>query len=209
MDLTRYENKLPDKGVTEIIKKIFRDNSGEFSGLELTIELENKNLNAKELSDLLQFIYRIDGKLYYRGFNSYSKTKHIQLEITEFKSGSVQLIIDSISKFIEPQTIILAWFALKYLPSILSSISGSLVNFTQSLKNFGDYQKATLEIRRGRKEIRDLIRNDSDLGDLDKSVQEKIVKVLEEIYHDSPKQVSGARNLLAKKLKKIKLKKIK
>ena len=208
MELVRYENKIPEKRVDEIISRIFPDDLDSFRGLQLRIRLDNRHLNAKELSDVLEFIYRIDGKSRLEGFNSYSKTKRNQLRISEIKGGSIELIIDSIYNSLSPQTLILIWLALKYLPNLFSSVSGALLNFSQALKNYGDYQKATLEVRRGRKEIRNLTRDDTELSELDKPTQEKLVKVLEEIYRDSPKQVSGAKHLLKSKLKEIRLKKI-
>lgn len=203
MELVKYENKFPKKRFEELVTKIFQNRNLD-SGVELIISIEDNQVNLKELGDLFHLIYRINGKLFYKGIYSYSHSRYLQAT-TNFKKGSLEIILNTLENQIDAQTLIITWLTLKYLPDLLTSFSGSLVNFTEALKNHGDYQSTMIEVRRGRKEIRELVNSDDELNTLEKKDKEKIIKLLQEIYSDNKKNIPGAIRLLKSKLKGIKI----
>jgi|GEM_PF-6976144 len=203
MELIKYENKFPDKRFIQIVEKIFLNRSWN-QGLELIISIEDTQVNLKEIGDLFHLIYRIDGRLYEKGMKSYSHSRKIQAT-TNFNKGTLQIILDTLQNNIDPQSLIIIWLTLKYLPNLLTSFSGSLVNFTEGLKNYGDYQATMIEVRRGRKELRELINSDGDLNNLEKKDKEKLIKLIQEICVDNKKNVPGTIRLLKDKLKEIKM----
>ncbi len=204
MDLVKYENQFPEKRFKELADNIFSDQDWR-KGLKLIISIENNKVNLKEIGDLFHFIYRVDGKLYHRGIYSYSHSRNIQIT-TSFRSGSLEIIIDTLSNNVEYKSLIILWLCLKYLPSLVSSFSGSLLNFTESLKNYREYEIKTIEVRRLRKEIRQQINTDSELELLNKKDKEKIIRLLQEIYSDNKKNLPGTVRLLRSKLKHITMK---
>ena len=203
MELVLYNNKLPRKRIEAISEQLFGIDNQD---LKLTVSLNQDNLNVKQLGDLFYFIYRIDGKLHSKGFNSYSHSIDEQIT-TSLKFGSLEIILDNL-KNVDVQTIIMTWLAIKNLPNLLTIASNFILNFPTSMKSYEEY-RALSETRKARKEIRELVKLDSDLDKVDEKNKEKIILLLEEIYKDNPKQLVGARRILKDNLKQIKIEVIK
>lgn len=201
MKLIKYENKFIEQKLGDLATILY-PNYEEIKSFQLVISINCQNINAKELGDLFYLIYRIDGKYSELGFHSYAQRKDRQIT-SNFRTGSLEIVLDTLSNNINPQSLLVIWLTFKYLPNLVNSFSGALLNFTSSLNQYAEYQRTTSEVRRGRKELRELIYSDYELEKVTDNNKEKIVKLLEEIYTSNQNQLPGAIRLLRKKLKKI------
>ena len=118
-------------GLEEIL---FSNLNQDFSSLELIITINDENLNIKELSSYLDFIYRTDGKLYNKSFLSYARMPRVQLEISEIRKGSWEIVIEKVLNSIDGQNLMIIYLVLKYLPKVIEASLDGTHKYYQILK---------------------------------------------------------------------------
>ncbi len=85
---------------------------------ELTIKIQEHNLNVRSFSAYLNLADRVYGRFSEAGLRSYAQRLDEQLEIDEVRQGSLELIIaEVISHLDDPQALVILFLFLKYLPN--------------------------------------------------------------------------------------------
>lgn len=80
---------------------MFKGIPNDFNTLELSINVQETNINVKELSSYLELIYKIDRHLIDLSIPKYSHNHRIQIEITEIRFGSWDIVINRLLKTID------------------------------------------------------------------------------------------------------------
>jgi hypothetical protein len=108
--------------------------------VELVISIDDSSINVREFAAYVSLIDRVYGRLSPKGLNSYAHSESGQLEITEIRKGSIELIISQVvSEFRGVAVLIVLWQVLKQIPHITAA--------------FKDYQEGMLA-RQNRKRIK-------------------------------------------------------
>jgi hypothetical protein len=111
--------------VLDILRDLFglpNMSSPEEALVELIITIEDSNINIREFAAYLAFIDRVYGKLSPKGLRSYSHQEWGQLEISEIREGSLELVISKIaSEYKNVAALFVLWQILKQLPNVTAA----------------------------------------------------------------------------------------
>jgi hypothetical protein len=180
-NIQKSSNNLRLNSKLQLEKLMFNFEDGEFESIELVISIKDEGVNIKEFSSYLDFIYRIDGNLGKTKFLSYSKLPRVQLEISRFKQGSLEIIIEKILGTVDAQNLITIYLVLKYFPRVVSATLDGIHKIYEVLNAREDY----LEKKGKRKEnitLHKVINEDKGLEHLDKNDKDKIIKLISRFY---------------------------
>jgi uncharacterized protein (DUF2164 family) len=200
-NIQKYINKHFENG---FMKTLFKNISIEHDVIELSIKIENRNINIRELSSYFDLIYRIDGLMSHIGYKKYVHNYNAQIEITEVRIGSWETIIQENLNSIGAEKLFILWLSLKYLPSVVNQ----LLDVASKSVDILDKREVYLEKkekRHLRKHIRDLINEEVELSALNKSQKEKMVDFLDEIYVTNKKRLIPSSRFSRKYVKSINL----
>jgi len=149
--------------------------------LELVIIVEDHDLSVRGFSELLGFVDRTYGRLSPRGIRSYARREDEQVRISEVRSGSYELIIETLANNTDAVTsLVTISLLVKYLPGALESLAAS----------YRDYEEAKF-IREKRKQLRNQIENDEKLKSLDRNKQNQLVRYLDYLYDRDRKHLKS------------------
>lgn len=180
-EIEKYQSKVPIQSKLGIAKSLFQDDNIEDYNINLLIIIVEENLNIKEFSSYLDFIYRIDGLMSELGYNKYVHSRYAQIEITKIRAGSVEIIIERLLNSPEADKLVIIWLALKYLPQLVNSLTDSASKIMDLAIKKEEYIEKR-DRRKFRKQIREVINEEVELTLLDKKQKEKLVNLLDEVY---------------------------
>lgn len=203
-NIEKYQEKIPSLNKLNLTQTIFKDVSNDYDSLELTIKIQQSDINIKELSSYLEFIYKLDGHLSELSFARYSHNQRQQIEISEVRFGSWDIVIERILNGIDADRLAIIYFTLKFLPKIIETFIDKVHTYYQILETRENYLEKR-ENRKKRKELRKLINNEQELSFLDKMQKEKIVLVIESLYEKAGDTKIPASRFAQKFIKEIKL----
>jgi hypothetical protein len=145
--------------------------------VELVITIEDGNINVREFAAYLSLVDRVYGRLSPRGLNSYAHWETGQLEITEIRKGSIELIISQvISEFRGVAVLIVLWQVLKQLPNVVAA--------------FKDYQEGMLA-RQNRKRIKQEMKQEASLQKLKGKRFDELVTLVNNLLTSEHKHLSA------------------
>lgn len=203
-NIERYRGLQLSRVSDIILGQMFSNVSGD-EILLLSITIDDFDVNIKDLSSFLYFIYKIDGLFSQRGFNSYSKTKEKQIHISRLSLGSIVIEIENEIHKIGAENLIIIYFAIKTVYRIGGMIVDGLTKFYEIGTKREEYLEKR-ERRQMRKHIREAINEEIELSNLDKKDREKIVDLLDDIYVKNGRDLNSVNSLAKKKMKSINLK---
>jgi hypothetical protein len=172
--------------------------------IELTISIEEKDINIKELSSYLSFIYRTDGLMSDIGYKQYVHNYNQQIKISEIKFGSWLIIVQKELESTDSDKLAILWLSLKFLAKVSIALGTSTLLFYNVLNKREDYIEKR-DKRLLRRYIRELIQEEVALSGLEKKQKDKIVSVLEEIYLKNKKDNPAASRFAHKSIKSVNL----
>jgi len=203
-NIERFSSGNPRKRNMFLIEGIFNNFQSDEYYLQLLISINQENLNVKEFSSFLDFIYKIDGYLSFSSFNKYAHNPNRQIKITEIRLGSVELIIEKALDSIDANRLIIIYFALKNLTKILLALPDVAIKVVDYLNKREEYLERR-EKRKFRKHLREIINDEVELSNLDEKSKEKLVKVLDEIYVKNHRRLGPVSRFVRKEIKSITL----
>jgi hypothetical protein len=204
LNIEKYQNKTPSLSKLKLSQSIFKDVANDFDYLELFIKIQDTNINIKELSSYLELIYKIDGQLSEVSFARYSHTPRHQIEISEIRFGSWDIVIERVLNDINADKLAITYFALKFLPKIIETFVEKIHTYYQILETRENYLEKRAN-RQKRKELRKLINDEKELDFLDKKQKEKIVLIINSLYEKVGDTTIPASRFAQKFIKDIKL----
>ncbi|MGN6567133.1 MAG: hypothetical protein ACTHJ0_04235 [Flavipsychrobacter sp.] len=203
-NLQKYNIRLQSNKNLNLVSAYFKDDEFEGRTIELIISIEPNNINIKELSSYLDFIYRLDGQLSEIGYLHYVHYPHAQIEIDEIRFGSWQIIIQKAINSFDADKLIIIFLCLKYLPVVVQSFLGSVKNVYEILNAREDYLEKK-EKRKLRKNIRNLINDELEFSNLNKRQKDKLIDIMEQLYYKNSKRAVPSSRFANKYIKEIKL----
>lgn len=199
--IQKYYPKLPQKTKVEL-KNLFIDEPEGTYDLEIEISLEDTNLNLREFSNYLFLIDRFYARLLQVGIYSYAHSEQEQLQITEIKKGSTQIVIRDLLSIISPERVIMFYLLIKYLPAGLKDFSESILNIAHS---FESYENA-MYTRSMKKNLKRELANEEKLKNFDKKNLTVVAKSMEQIYSLDRRKFPSAVRFVNKYLRHVNLK---
>jgi hypothetical protein len=190
------------RGLTRVF---FEDISDEYNAIELSIQMNDKELNVKELSSYLDLIYRIDGQLSEYGYSRYVHNPSMQIEIDQIRFGSWIIVIERFLKSIEGEKLVILFLGLKYLPLVVKTIADSFERYYEIMNKREDYIEKK-DSRRKRKEIDKLLANEDGFAKLDKKERKKLVLIIEGLFDNNKGKIVAASRFAQKSIKDIRIK---
>lgn len=201
-NIQKTESSFPSRYNLNIEEVLFGNYVNDFESIELIITLDDKNLNIKEFSAYLDFIYQTDGYLSNYGFLSYSKMPRVQLEITEVRQGSLVLIIEKLLNEIGGQNLMIIYLVLKFLPNVIKATLDGAEKYYSILDKREDYLEKK-DKRKFRSPLKKAIFSDLELNSMSDNQKEKLAKQLNKFYK---KNNLAASRFAQKFIKNIELK---
>jgi len=194
-NIDRYSSSLPKKVGSDLTKLLFEDSYPESNCIELIISFKEKDINVKDLSSYLDLIYRIDGQLSKIGYTRYVQMPRIQIKITEFRIGSVEVSIERLINSLDFNNIAIIGLCLRYLPSVIKTFIEVGDKYYEMLNKREDYleknNKRKSKIgdnindksrRQIRKNIRNCITQDKHLPSINKKFKDSLVNLISNLF---------------------------
>ena len=170
--------------------------------IELSISISSENVNLKDFTAYLSLIDRLYGRLSPTGLRSYSLSKNQQLNITEFRKGSLEIVFRFVNEMREVSALILIVMFLKSLPTAIKAISEGTKSLADAYKS---YEEAKLT-KTNREKLAENIEKEKSLEKLNGERKEELVTILEAMFIKEDKKLSSLRRFAHKYVKKIRLK---
>lgn len=189
--------------LSKISTSLFSDEDYNEYKADLVISLEQSSLSFRDLSYFLLTVDHFYGRMYKKGFLSYSMTEIVQLKMDEVRQGSIEIIIEDILSKLPLKESIYFYLLIKHLPSGLKSVSETVKNASEAFYN---YERAKV-VRQARKSLRNGLRDDEMLKDLTDDEIVKLAQNLQKRYHIDGKLVEKASRFANEKLKGVSIKK--
>ena len=190
-----YNQNLPIRVKFELSEFVLQDMHNRFNAIELVVLIRKEELNVKEFSSYLNFIYRIDGHLSELGLLSYSHHPERQIAIREIRIGSYEVVFRWVTNFFSNyNNLILLFLALKFLPKVIQSYLNVVYRAYEIMNIREEYleklhrrekreekeQRIKKEKRIYKKELRELLKEE--IPHLDKKQREKVVEAITQLY---------------------------
>jgi hypothetical protein len=170
-DVHRSKLRLPRAALDDLQRLLVPETAASDRLLCLSVILDDSSINLRELAAYLSLIDYIYGSLSPQGIFAYSQQRARQLNVHEFRQGSVELeFVEFISNTQHIQALLLTFLILKYFPGIVESLSTAYKN----------YEEGRL-LRARRKMLRGQISNDLDVEMLSKSRKDQLTLVIDEL----------------------------
>lgn len=186
--MTNLPIKVRSKAIKELTSLILPEKVEEGSIIELVLTIEDKDLNLREFAGYLSVIDGFYGRLQPEGFYSYAHKIDQQLQISEVRKGSIDLVIAQAIQTIESQTdviqIIVLWLALRYLKAVAEIIS----YFSQAFRDYEEGQLAKIN----RKRIVEEMKRDQALQQLSPERKRQLAMLLDKLYSAEDRHLPAA-----------------
>ena len=218
---------VPLVALKDLVNSIIPQKNEEINSVEILIELENYEINVRELSAFLSFLDRIYGRIKDWNLSSYSHLPNQQLKIETVRFGSVEIVISEI--FVQAKehftAIVVLYTAVKLLKPMSELIKSSAESYkliaeakkllSEVVKNKAETQKLFAETNKIDEETKLIELNSQKLereenlnfvDSLDKKRLNQIFKLIKEIYIKEEKTLPKIKKFADEKIKEIQLK---
>jgi hypothetical protein len=200
-----FKRNLVSISKSGLTRVVFEDISDEYNAIELGIQMNDKELNIKELSSYLDLIYRIDGQLSEYGYTRYVHNQRMQIEIDRIRFGSWIIVIERLLKSIEGERLVILFLTLKYLPLLVKTFVDSFHRYYEIMNEREDYIEKR-DNRRKRKELDKLLTNEDGFAKLDKKEKKKLILIIEGLFENNKGKIVAASRFAQKSIKDIRIK---
>ena len=196
--MDNFPIKKPKKALAEVWSSLIPESAEEGNTIELSIKVSDKNLPVRDLSAFLEFVDSVYGRLSPQGLQSYSRRQNHQLEITQIRKGSWELVLEGIISRHHQQAelLIVIWLAVKYLPIAIKTTASA----------YNEYEQARLA-REQRKQIRHGMEIDEVMRNLPATRKKEIVSLLHSIYEKENRKLNRVSRFIRARLIDINIRK--
>lgn len=218
---------VPLIALNDLVNSLIPQEIEKINSVEISIKIENYELNIRELSAFLSFLDRVYGRIKDWNLSSYSHLPTQQLKIETVRFGSIEIVISEI--LIQAKENLTAIIVLYVAIKILKPMSEFIKNSAEGYKLIAEAKKLLSEEIKSKAETQKLLseRNKVDeetkliklnrqklereenlnlLNTLDKKRVNQIFKLMKEIYIKEEKSLPKVRKFTDEKVKKIELK---
>lgn len=160
------------KMLSSLRSLVIPEGASSSTSLELVVVIDDRNVNVREFAAYLAFIDEVYGRLTLRRLDSYVQRREEQIELSSIRSGSLELIFSEVVGNSERITaLIVLGFLLRYLPTGVKDVASA----------YHEYQQGQ-EVRERRRQLREQVRRDEELVELDRRRQDQLVQLLDGLY---------------------------
>lgn len=218
---------IPLVALNDLVNSLIPQKIEEINSVEISIKIENYELNIRELSAFLSFLDRVYGRIKDWNLSSYSHLPNQQLKIETVRLGSVEIVISEILVQAKENltAIVILYAAIKILNPMSEFVKRSAESYkliaeakkllSEEIKNKAEVQKLLSETNKLDEETKlvelnrqKLEREDNLnlLNTLDKKRVNQIFKLMKEIYIREEKSLPKVKKFTDEKVKEIELK---
>lgn len=163
------------------------------AAVELHITFSSKEVVARDLAAYLELIDRVYGRLEEGSLIRYAMRRSEHVRINQIRAGSVELIIQALStNSAQVTSLVIAGFALKYLPEILRSAGAG----------YKDIQEGAL-LREQRRRLHEKARADRELSKLDDRRRRQLVALLDKLYELEARRIPSAGRFASRSVRRV------
>lgn len=202
--IEKFSSSSPQGIGTHLTQLLVESSNPADDSIELVISIESESLSIKGLSSYLDIIYRIDGMISKLGYNRYVHIPEVQIEISEVRFGSVEIIIEKLYTSLDANNIIIIGIFLKYLPKIIQTTAGTGLQIFDMLNKREEYLEKK-ERRILRKTIRKSLNEDEDLQGINQHLKEKLVDLLDGLYVKNAHRLNSSSKFANKSVKSVRV----
>jgi hypothetical protein len=184
--------KIPGNAIEAVQASVLPSPLPRNAVLELIISLDPTELKARDLASYLSLIDHVYGRLDPRGLLSYAHRKEGHIEISDVRTGSVDMVIAELIEHSPP--LVVVFLALYYLPEALRNLATA----------FHEYEEGRLT-RLRRSQLRDRVRQDAQLAQISDRHKEQIVVLLDTIYVLEQGDLAGAQRLARARVRSVRI----
>ncbi len=169
--MTTSQSSYPKDLLEKVTLLIIPDTAPSEAQIELSIMIDESDLRIRDLVAFLELIDRTYGRLSPQGLRSYAHKREDQIQVTEVRPGSLEIIFSEVLTNLDKITIIIALqLLLKYLPDLLKSLAIA----------FREFEEARY-IHLRREHLQNQIANDPALASLEKRDRDELAEFLDEL----------------------------
>ena len=165
----------PTDVIKEVKKEILPEKIKSDDFTELTIKIDDSKVNIREFGAFLTTLDKFYGTLSEEGIYRYAHKEEKQIKISEFREGSLEIVIQEALNQLSFDKIAMIWIALKYLPTGIKLLSESALNLASTYK----YVEEGRTIKLKRQELERKIIEDERLPNLDERKVNQLIDFLE------------------------------
>jgi hypothetical protein len=144
---------------------------------------------------------RFYGRIFSEGIFAYSHRKNEHLKITEIRDGCIEIVIkETINRICISNKLVITYLLLKNLSNISSS-SAEAVKKVKSII----HREENLESRKNRKRLRETLKEDEHLHNMEPYRLDQIVKYFDYLYSCETKKLYNAIETAKNKIESITL----
>lgn len=172
------------------------------STVELIITVKDHSLNAREFGAYLSLADRIYGRISRAGLKTYSLLPHTQLQISEIRQGSIELVITEALLYFKDATLLLIlWLFLKYFPAGIKTISEATKYFADSYKSIEEGRL----VREHRQQLKEKMKQDELLQKLDDKQLSQLIVLLADLETAERKNLPAATRFAFKSVEAVRI----
>jgi len=193
MDTLKYlRSESPDQ---ELLFYLAPINAGERDQVQLEVQVEDSEVNVRDLAAYLGLMDRVYGRLVSGELRRYAQMPAEQIEVSQFKTGSWEMIFQELVVNVDKvSATILLGLVLKYLPDVIHSLSGA----------YKDIQEARL-MQLQREALQRELDEQDELKTLKQVEREELAGLLESIYRAESRSLPAAGRFAQKSIKSIQM----
>jgi hypothetical protein len=185
----------PTMSFVEAIPSLIPAGMPDEAAFELAISLNDADLNVREMAGYLGFIDRVYGRLISGGLRSYARRPDEQIQVTEFRAGSLEMIFQELMANADAvSATIIVGLILKYLPDVIESLASA----------YKDVQEGRL-MSLQREQLRAKMERDNALEKLKAEEKDQLADDLISIYRIEQRALPAAGRFAEKYVRMIRM----
>ena len=187
--------RIPKSAVFDLNKIFIPIDAPDDSYIELSIRIDDKDVSLRDLGAFLELVHRIYGRLSEKGLKSYAHKEHGHLKVQEMRRGSWELILQEAIASGYSHALILAYLAVKYLPSAIESLANS----------YNQVEQGRLA-KQQRKRIRVEMEQDEAISKLSKKRRYQIADLVDYLHEKEKERLHRAVRFARQRLLSVSIK---
>jgi len=187
--------KYPKSAVEKVSNLFIPENAEENDKIVLTIRFACKNIDARDFAAYMALIDNVYGRLSKRNLLKYSRSTRGRLKFSGIKRNSVEFIIEELIKNISQANLVIILALLLITIARIRQLNSSAYRDRQEGRF---YKEQTKLIRNRRKWIREKIKTNEKLKNVDENTQNKLVILFDSLLSCDWKLLSRARRFSKK-----------
>ena len=168
--------------------------------IDVTIGINDRNLNLRDLSRFLQLIDQSYGRIVSGNLRKYAWDEGSQLRVSQMRHGSWEVVLSqALSLVSDPSPIVVIFLLLKLMPKALDGIAGTAQKLATG---YNQYEQGRLA-RVNRKKLRAEIENVAELAPLPTKQRNQVVEVIDVLLRQDPSVSNPAQDFSIRSVRRV------